>query len=209
MRPSRRPARRLLTAGAVIVAVALGAAGCGGSVEKENTYVDQVNLAQTQFASSFTRLSREITASSTPAHDRKTLRAIQGTIEKTVTDLRAIHPPDKVKSLHGELVDAIAGYGNAIGTVAGDRVDELPVQGLDLVGRVDRPQVRDGLLDRALDRAQGLAVVRGGARRRDLPREPGEARRELRLREVHLVDVGVLLLDAPAASRRRRGRRRR
>jgi len=116
MRPRRRPARRLLTAGAVVLAVALGAAGCGGSVEKSNTYVDQVNLAQTQFASSFTQLSREITASSTPAHDRKTLRAIQGSIAKTVTDLRAIHPPDKVKTLHGDLVDAIAGYGDAIGT---------------------------------------------------------------------------------------------
>jgi len=116
MRPSRRPARRLLTAGAVVLAVALGAAGCGGNVEKDNTYVDQVNLAQTQFASSFTRLSRDITASSSPAHDRKTLRAIQGSIAKTVTDLRAIHPPDKVKSLHGQLVDAIAGYGDAIGT---------------------------------------------------------------------------------------------
>jgi hypothetical protein len=116
MRVGRRPARRLLTAGAVVLAVALGAAGCGGGVEKSNTYVDQVNLAQTQFASSFTRLSREITASSTAAHDRKTLRAIQGSITKTVTDLRAIHPPDKVKSLHGDLVDAIAGYGAAIGT---------------------------------------------------------------------------------------------
>jgi len=116
MRTRRRPARRLLTAGAVVLAVALGTAGCGGSVEKNNTYVDQVNLAQTQFASSFTRLSREITASSTPAHDRKTLRAIQGSIAKTVTDLRAIHPPDKVKALHGDLVDAIAGYGDAMGT---------------------------------------------------------------------------------------------
>ena len=116
MRPRRRPARRLLTAGAVIVAVALGAAGCGGGVENSNTYVDQVNLAQTQFASSFTRLSREITASSTPAHDRKTLLAIQSSIAKTVTELKAIDPPDKVKSLHGDLVDAIAGYGDAVGT---------------------------------------------------------------------------------------------
>ncbi len=116
MRADRHPARRLLTAGAVVLAVALGAAGCGGSVEKSNTYVEQVNLAQTQFASSFTRLSREITASSTPAHDRKTLRAIRGSIAKTVTDLRAIHPPDKVKSLHADLVDAIAGYGDAVGT---------------------------------------------------------------------------------------------
>jgi len=116
MRPGRRATRRLLTAGAIAFAVAVGAAGCGGGVEKSNTYVDQVNLAQTQFASSFTRLSREITASSTPAHDRKTLRAIQSSIATTVTDLKAIHPPDKVKSLHGDLVDAIAGYGDAIGT---------------------------------------------------------------------------------------------
>ena len=116
MTAGRRSARRLLAAGAVALALAGAAAGCGGDVQKDNAYVDRVNLAQTQFASSFARLSREITASSTPAHDRKTLRAIEGSINTTVTDLRAIHPPDKVKSLHGDLVDAIAAYGDAIGT---------------------------------------------------------------------------------------------
>ena len=116
MSRGHRAARRLLAAGALVLAVALAAAGCGGSVQKDNTYVDRVNLAQSQFASSFTQLSREITPSSTPAHDRKTLRAIQASIAKTVTNLRAIHPPDKVKSLHGELVDAIAAYGAAIGS---------------------------------------------------------------------------------------------
>ena len=116
MSAGRRSARRLLAAGAVALALAGAAAGCGGDVQKDNAYVDRVNLAQTQFASSFARLSREITASSTPAHDRKTLRAIEGSINTTVTDLRAIHPPDKVKSLHGELVDAIAAYGAAIGS---------------------------------------------------------------------------------------------
>jgi len=116
MRPSRRLARRLLAAGALVLAVALAAAGCGGSVQKDNSYVDRVNLAQSQFSSSFNQLSRSITPTSTPTQDRKTLRAIQASIAKTVTNLRAIDPPDKVKTLHSDLVNAIAGYGDAIST---------------------------------------------------------------------------------------------
>ena len=99
-------------------------AGCGGDdVEKNNAYVDQVNLAQTQFASSFDApLARDHEPRARPAQDRKTLRGIEAAIDATVADLRAIKPPDKVKALHGELVDAIAGYGDAIGAAESEPV---------------------------------------------------------------------------------------
>ncbi len=101
-------------AGAVAITLALAAAGCGGDVADTNAYVDRVNLAQTQFAASFARLSREITATSSPPQDRKTLRSIEGAVESTVKDLRAIDPPDKVKTQHADLVEAIAGYGESL-----------------------------------------------------------------------------------------------
>lgn len=99
----------------LLTAFALAATGCGGGdTKKANAYVDSVNIAQAQFASSFERLSREITTSSTPAQDRKTLRSIAGALETTVADLRRIEPPAKVKKQHAELVDAMAAYDDAV-----------------------------------------------------------------------------------------------
>ena len=107
---------RRLAAGAIIVGLALAGAGCGGGdAERSNAYVNRVNDAQTRFASSFERLSRQITSASSPAQDRKTLRSVAASVDVTVADLRKIEPPEKVKKLHGDLVDAISGYGEAIG----------------------------------------------------------------------------------------------
>lgn len=91
-------------------------AGCGGDdVQQSNAYVDSVNIAQSRFASSFERLARDITSSSTPAQDRKTLRSINATLEATVADLRKIKPPEKVQAQHDQLVEALAEYGTAVG----------------------------------------------------------------------------------------------
>lgn len=99
---------------AVLLALLLG--GCGGDdVKESNAYVDSVNIAQTRFAASFERLARDITSTSTPAQDRRTLRSITRTLEGTVADLRKIVPPEKVRAQHDELVEAIAQYGEAIG----------------------------------------------------------------------------------------------
>ncbi len=104
----------------VAIVLALVAAGCGGDATESNSYVDRVNLAQTQFAASFERLSRELTAASTPARDRKTLKSIGTAVDATVVDLREIKPPDKVKAQHADLVEAIAAYGEAIGAARED-----------------------------------------------------------------------------------------
>ncbi len=103
---------------AVLLALLLG--GCGGDdVKQSNAYVESVNIAQTRFAASFERLARDITSTSTPAQDRRTLRSITTTLETTVADLRKIVPPDKVRAQHDELVEAIAQYGEAIGAAEG------------------------------------------------------------------------------------------
>ena len=110
------PTRRRLTCGAILLALSLSGAGCGGNdVDASNAYVDSVNVAQTQFASSFERLAREITSASSPAQDRRTLRSIETAIAATVANLRKIKPPERVQAQHDQLVEAIAGYGESIG----------------------------------------------------------------------------------------------
>ncbi|HMS61253.1 MAG TPA: hypothetical protein PKD63_03165 [Solirubrobacteraceae bacterium] len=95
-------------------------AGCGGDdVQESNAYVDNVNLAQSRFASSFERLARDITSSSTPAEDRKTLRSINATLATTVADLRKIKAPEKVRAQHDQLVEALAEYEEAVGAAQG------------------------------------------------------------------------------------------
>jgi hypothetical protein len=104
--------RRLAPVLAVLALVAV--AGCGSDNKSANAYVDAVNRAQNDFASTFDRLSSKITSTSTPEQDQKTLDGFKRAVDKVVVDLRAVEPPDKVKPLHAELVNEISSYGEEI-----------------------------------------------------------------------------------------------
>jgi hypothetical protein len=107
-----RRVRRLATVLAVLALVAV--AGCGSDNKSANDYVDAVNRAQNDFASTFDRLSSRITSTSTPQQDQRTLDGFKRAVDKVVGDLRAVEPPDKVKPLHAELVNEISSYGKEI-----------------------------------------------------------------------------------------------
>jgi hypothetical protein len=106
----RRPAPVL----SVVVALALVAAGCGNDNKASNAYVDAVNRAQNSFAASFDKLSSRITSTSTPEQDQRTLVGFRRAVDRTVTDLRAIDVPDRVKPLHQQLIGEISSYGKQI-----------------------------------------------------------------------------------------------
>jgi uncharacterized protein DUF6376 len=101
---------------AIMAALALGTvlAGCGSDNKSANTYVDAVNRAQNDFASTFDRLSSRITSTSTPEQDQKTLDGFKSAVDEVVGDLRAVEPPDKVENLHRQLVGEISNYGKEI-----------------------------------------------------------------------------------------------
>lgn len=101
-------------------AVALIAAGCGGDTQEKNDYVDQVNKAQTQFADQVTKLSSAITSTSSDSADVKTIESYQGAVDKVVTDLKGITPPEDVKAEHQQLVDAMSSYAKSVGTALDD-----------------------------------------------------------------------------------------
>jgi outer membrane murein-binding lipoprotein Lpp len=98
----------------VVVVAALLISGCGSDNKQTNKYVDAVNKAQTDFASTFDRLSSRITATSTPEQDQQTLDGFKAAVDKVVGDLRAVEVPSKVKGLHGQLVAEISAYGAEI-----------------------------------------------------------------------------------------------
>jgi hypothetical protein len=99
---------------AALVVLALLVAGCGSDSKAANDYVDAVNRAQNDFASTFDRLSSQITSTSTPAQDQKTLEGFKRAVDKVVGDLKAVEPPSKVKPLHDELIGEISSYGREI-----------------------------------------------------------------------------------------------
>jgi hypothetical protein len=100
----------------VAVATVVGASACGTdkAAEQRNTYADQVNRAQNNFAQSFKSLSKRITSTTTPGRGRKTLQGFEDAVDAVVVDLRRIDAPGDLRPLHQRLISEISGYGRAI-----------------------------------------------------------------------------------------------
>jgi hypothetical protein len=100
---------------AVALAVAVPVvAGCSDDVDERNAYVAAVNRAQTDFRSTFERLGAQITATSSPQEDRRTLRGFSDAVDRAVRRLRGVDPPPEVRTLHGRLISSIDAYGREI-----------------------------------------------------------------------------------------------
>jgi len=107
--------RRVIPVLLLVLAV-VGVSACGGedAAKERNTYADEVNKAQNDFAQSFASLSRRISSTTTPARGRRTLQGFEDAVDTVVTDLRRIDAPSDLQPLHQQLIDEIAGYGTAI-----------------------------------------------------------------------------------------------
>jgi hypothetical protein len=116
--PATVPAMPKLIRVALVAALALSlvATGCGTDNKQKNAYVDAVNKAQTDFSTTFDKLSSRITSTSTPHQDRQTLQGFEDAIGSVVRNLRAVKAPASVKPLHQRLITEIAGYGAEIAT---------------------------------------------------------------------------------------------
>src|SRR3954451_12292380 len=99
------------------VVAAFGVAACGSgedAAKQRNTYADEVNRAQNDFAQSFKSLSRRITSTSTPGRGRKTLQGSEDPVGAVVVRRRRLDTPSDLQPLHRRLIDEIAGHGRAI-----------------------------------------------------------------------------------------------
>jgi hypothetical protein len=100
-------------AGVLLALILAVVAGCGGN-EDRDAYVKALNKAQTGLAQRFAALQSRITPTSNAAQDIKTLRAYEAAVGTTVSDLRAVDPPDGLAPLHRRFVDEVAAYGSAL-----------------------------------------------------------------------------------------------
>ena len=108
--------RRVVLVLLAAVAV-LGLQACGSDdTEERNSYAEQLNRAQGDFARSFRDLSGEITSTTTPGQGRKTLQGFEEAVDDVVADLRRIQAPEGLGSLHNRLITEIADYGEEIRT---------------------------------------------------------------------------------------------
>jgi hypothetical protein len=108
------PPRNLAALLLAFAALALGACGGDDDRKAKNAYVSEVNAAQSEFASTVTTVSERITPKSSSSQDRKTLEQFEAAIAEVVKNLRDVDVPEDVKSEHGQLVEAMSGFGDEI-----------------------------------------------------------------------------------------------
>jgi hypothetical protein len=83
-----------------LTAVVLAAgAGCGGDTKSNNDYVAKLNKAQTDFAATVGK-----TTAPAGGDAQDTFAALNVALDKVVADLKGVEAPDKVKSLHNQLI---------------------------------------------------------------------------------------------------------
>jgi hypothetical protein len=97
------------SAPAVALVLALAIAGCGGDTKTKNSYVDKVNQAQSNFVAVVDDSQSRIQGNASDAETAAQLDMIRAAAAKVVVELRAITPPDNVKTLHANLVKEAQG----------------------------------------------------------------------------------------------------
>lgn len=126
----------------VLIAAAVPA-GCGGDDGRDD-YVSALNKAQTGLAQRFTQLQSRITATSSAAQDRATLKAYEGAVGTTVRSLRAIDPPEGFDHLHQRFVGEVADYGDALRQARAELDGDDPREILAAQGRLRTAVQRTG-----------------------------------------------------------------
>src|SRR4051794_29357639 len=103
-----------------VAALALIAvSGCGSDTNKSNDYVGAINKVQTDFAANVSKVGSAPAGSDPVASAQKTFTALGAAIAKAISDLQGVDPPDKVKSLHTQLIAEMNQFAKEVKT-AGD-----------------------------------------------------------------------------------------
>jgi ElaB/YqjD/DUF883 family membrane-anchored ribosome-binding protein len=144
-----RATRRIAAAVTPILA-AVALVGCGGgtSTKEKNAYAQQVNAAQTKFATTVTTAAAgEAKGEQGVAGLQRTLRRFHTAVDGVVQDLRHIDAPSEVSTEHERLVSVMGAYGDEIGQTIDEmrnptpQVAERAKQRLDVAQRSVTAQV--------------------------------------------------------------------
>src|SRR4051794_25435152 len=112
-----RLVRATLLITAILALVAAG--GCGGSdTASSNDYVKDLNQVQTDFVNSISKATSSAGTGTPQEKAKATFDSLDTSINKLISDLKGIDPPDKVKSLHQDLIDEMTQFQAQVKTAA-------------------------------------------------------------------------------------------
>jgi hypothetical protein len=125
----KSPVRTAILCLAALLLVA--GAGCGGSdTGSTNEYVSAVNKVQTDFANNVQKVgSSTPSGSDATAGAKQTFADLQTAIGKAVSDLKSVQAPDKVKSLHNDLISELEQFKSQV-TEAGNSLNSKDPQAI-------------------------------------------------------------------------------
>jgi hypothetical protein len=113
---------------AVALALAVAVGACGGDTKTKNSYVEQVNQAQSNFVAVVDDSQSRIQGNASNAETATQLDMIRSAAAKVVVQLRSIKPPENVKTLHGNLVREAQGLVAAFAKAADAYRSQDPAQ---------------------------------------------------------------------------------
>jgi histidinol-phosphate/aromatic aminotransferase/cobyric acid decarboxylase-like protein len=88
----------------VAVLALVAGTGCGSDTKSSNDYVDALNKVQNDFANSVSSSTAAPSSGSSEEKAQAVFTRLDAAIGKLIDDLKKVTPPDKVKSLHSQLV---------------------------------------------------------------------------------------------------------
>lgn len=116
------------------IVLAAGVGGCAGqqtAAADKNTYVRQINAAQTRFADSVRKVSAQ---ASSPSQYRRTLESFRAAVGGLVGTLRSIRTPVEARAAHGRLIATMSAFGREIAVARSSIVAVTP----QVIGAVQR-----------------------------------------------------------------------
>jgi hypothetical protein len=103
---------RLFRGALLLVAVLalVAGSGCGSDTKTSNDYVKSLNKVQTDFADSVGK-----TTSASGGKPQDVFTKLGTAIDKLIADLKGVQAPDKVKSLHNDLIAEMTRFKAEVG----------------------------------------------------------------------------------------------
>lgn len=120
---------RLAVTSLAVLSLVVGV-GCGSDTKSSNDYVSAVNKVQTDFANNVRKVGSSTPSGADPAAAaKKTFSDLETAIDKAISDLKGVQAPDKVKSLHNELISEMEQFKSQV-SEAGDSLKSADTQAI-------------------------------------------------------------------------------
>jgi hypothetical protein len=113
-----------VSAALVAVFTVLAIAACGSDTKTNNDYVEKVNKIQADFAATASKIGTSTDAASAQAG----ITSVKTGLDKAVSDLEDVSPPDDLKADHEKLISVLKTFSSKISSALKDVTSADPAK---------------------------------------------------------------------------------